>query len=182
MKKITRYFLEGLLLIIPSGVTIYFFYYLLISVDSLFKLKYPGLGFVISVGIIILVGFIASNIFTKGIVRIVDSMFSKLPFIKIIYTSLRDLTEAFVGDKKKFNQPVLVNLKEDGSIQIPGFITETDLSAIGSSGKVAVYLPQSYNFAGNLLLVNKDDLVLLQVESTDLMTFIVSGGFSYRIK
>lgn len=182
MKKITRYFLEGLLLIVPAGVTIYFFYYLLISVDSFFNLKYPGLGFIISVSIIILVGFIASNIFTKGIVKIVDTLFSKLPFIKIIYTSLRDLTGAFVGDKKKFNQPVLVNITQNGSIQIPGFVTETDLSAIGSTDKVAVYIPQSYNFAGNLLLVKKEDLVLLQVEASDLMTFIVSGGLSYRIK
>lgn len=182
MKKITKYFFEGLLLLIPAGVTVYFFYFLLVKVDSFFNLKYPGLGFLITVVIIILTGFIASNIFTKGIVRIIDSLFSKLPFIKIIYSGLRDLTEAFVGDKKKFNQPVLVNLNKSGSIQIPGFVTESNLEAISTQGKVAVYIPQSYNFAGNLLLVDKTDLTLIQAEAKEVMTFIVSGGLSYRIK
>lgn len=182
MKKITKYFFEGLLLIIPAGVTVYFFYYLVLKVDSLFNIKYPGLGILISVIVIILVGFIASNIFTKKIVTLIDGVFNKLPFIKIIYSSLRDLTEAFVGDKKKFNQPVLVSLNESGRIQIPGFITESNLGAIGTSGKVAVYIPQAYNFAGNLILVDKNDVTPIQAEAKEVMTFIISGGLSYRIK
>ena len=102
----------------------------------------------------------------------------RAPIVKIVYSSVRDLIEAFVGDKKRFNRPVLVSLTADGALRSPGFITRDDLSALGDSTRVAVYLPQSYNFAGSLIVVPRDRVTLVDVESSQLMTFIVSGGVS----
>ena len=102
----------------------------------------------------------------------------RLPFVRIIYTSLKDLVSAFVGDQKKFNQPVLVDLFQDGSIKRVGFITQEDMASIGAPGFVAIYFPHSYNFSGNLVLVPKAQVKALEMSSTEAMKFAVSGGVS----
>lgn len=178
MKRITKYFFEGIAVIFPAVITIYVFYWMFMSLDNLFKFSIPGLGILITFLIILAVGFIASNIFTRGLVQLIDKFFGRLPIIKIIYTSVKDLTGAFVGDKKKFNRPVLVRTSDDSPIELLGFITETDLSLLDLKGKAAVYIPQAYNFAGNLIVVPIENITPLSAGSKEVMTFIVSGGLS----
>jgi uncharacterized membrane protein len=143
----------------------------------LFNFKIPGIGFLITLGLILVVGFIASNIFTKGITNLLERIFSRLPLVKLIYNSIKDLIEAFVGDKKKFNKPVLVKATE-GDIELLGFITEENLELLGEKNKVAVYIPQAYNFAGNLIIVPSSNVKLVNAGAEEIMTFIVTGGLS----
>jgi uncharacterized membrane protein len=178
MKKITRYFFEGLIVLLPLTATIYLIYLLFIKIDGMFNFDIPGIGLLITLGIIVVTGFIASNILTKGVVGIIHDIFSRLPLIKIIYNSIKDLIEAFVGDKKKFNKPVLVQFSENGGVELLGFVTEENLEILGEQGKVAVYIPQAYNFAGNLIVVQSSNIKLLDAKAKDIMTFIVSGGLS----
>lgn len=176
MKKITRYFFEGLLLLVPMVATIYVIYVIFVKIDSIFKFKIPGTGVLVTLLTITLVGFVSSNILTKKLVTVIDRMLTRLPFVKMIYTAMRDLMNAFVGDKKSFNRPVLVAVSADRSVNIIGFMTKDDLESLGLADKVAVYLPQSYNFAGNLIIVSKDRVTDLSVDSGDVMAFIISGG------
>ncbi len=176
MKRLTRFFFEGLLLLVPLVVTIYVLYIIFMKIDNIFQFKIPGMGFLITILTITIVGFISSNFITKGIVRIVDRVFTRLPLVKMIYTSIKDLIGAFVGDKKSFDKPVLVTLSPENNIQAIGFVTRENLESMGLTDKVAVYLPQSYNFAGNLIIVPKKQVSPLSVESGDIMAFIVSGG------
>lgn len=178
MKKITRYFFEGLLVTVPFVVTVYVLYLVFIKVDSLFKFQIPGIGFAITLLSIIVIGFISSNFITSWLVRVADRLFTRLPLVKMIYSAIKDLIGAFVGDKKSFDKPVLVAFSPGSSIQVIGFVTREDLAHFGLSESVAVYLPQSYNFAGNLVVVPKEQITPLTVESGDLMAFIVSGGVS----
>ncbi|MCK5138963.1 MAG: DUF502 domain-containing protein [Thermodesulfovibrionia bacterium] len=180
MKKLTRYFFEGLLFLVPVVATIYVVYIIFMKIDSLFKFTFPGLGFLVTILTIIVVGFVASNFLTSRIVRLVDSIFSRLPLIKMIYTSIKDLINAFVGDKKGFNKPVLVTLSQTMNIQVVGFLTRESLEHLGLSDRVAVYLPQSYNFAGNLVVVPREQVTPLNVESGDIMAFILSGGITVK--
>ncbi len=180
MKKLTRYFFEGLLFLVPVVATIYVVYIIFMKIDSLFKFTFPGLGFLVTILTIIVVGFVASNFLTSRIVRLVDSIFSRLPLIKMIYTSIKDLINAFVGDKKGFNKPVLVTLSQKMNIQVVGFLTRESLEHLGLSDRVAVYLPQSYNFAGNLVVVPREQVTPLNVESGDIMAFILSGGITVK--
>jgi uncharacterized membrane protein len=83
-----------------------------------------------------------------------------------------------VGDKKKFNKPVLVKASKESSIEILGFITEENLELLGEKNKVAVYIPQAYNFAGNLIIVPSSDVKLVDAGAKEIMTFILSGGLS----
>lgn len=178
MKTITRYFFEGLIVILPTAAAIYFVYLIFIKIDGLFDFKIPGIGFLITLGLILIVGFIASNIFTKGLTTLFHNIFSRLPLVKLIYNSIKDLIEAFVGDKKKFNKPVLVKTSAESEIELLGFITEENLEILGEQNKVAVYIPQAYNFAGNLIIVSSSRVKLIDAGPEEIMTFIVTGGLS----
>lgn len=178
MKRFIRYFFEGLLYVIPLAVTILVLYKVFEAVDGWLQLKIPGVGFLITIVGITLIGFLASNVLTKGLLALVDKLFERVPFIKLIYTSIKDLIGAFVGDKKSFDKPVLVSLTGDGQAKAIGFITRESLEAYGLEDHVAVYFPQSYNFAGNLLIFPREQVMMLNVDSSDAMAFLVSGGVS----
>ncbi|WP_134683093.1 DUF502 domain-containing protein [Brevibacillus migulae] len=186
MKRIARYFLEGLLYVIPLAVTIYVLYKVFVTVDSFLGstfpglgfLTIPGLGFAVTIVLITVIGFLASNVLTRGLLSLVDSLFERVPFIKLIYTSIKDLIGAFVGEKKSFDKPVLVRLTPDGEAKAIGFITRESMDAYGLEDHVAVYFPQSYNFAGNLLIFPSSQVQPLDVESSEAMAFLVSGGVS----
>ena len=101
----------------------------------------------------------------------------RLPLVKIIYTALQDLFSAFVSDKKKFDKPVMVIVNKTSGLKKFGFITQEDLSQFGLKDEVAVYLPHSYNFSGNLFVAPRENVILLDnISSSDTMKFIVSGG------
>ena len=178
MKRIGQYFLEGLLVLVPFVVTIWVIYMIFQRIDGLFSFNAPGLGVLATILLIFLVGFFTSNFLTRKLVNLADRLFSRLPLIKMIYSSIKDLLNAFVGDKKSFNKPVQVLLAPDSSLSAIGFVTNDSLEHLGIKESVAVYLPQSYNFAGNLIIVPKDQVTPLDADSGDVMAFIVSGGVS----
>lgn len=180
MKTITKYFFEGLLFVIPLVVTIYVIWLVFVKIDSLFQFSVPGMGVLVTLVTITVVGVIASNFVTRWILLVIDNVFGRLPLIKMIYSALKDLIAAFVGDKKSFNKPVLVDLEPGGSVQVMGFLTQDSLEYLGIHDRVAVYLPQSYNFAGNLILVSSSRITPLDADSGQLMTFIVSGGITKK--
>jgi uncharacterized membrane protein len=185
MKRIVRYFFRGLLVFVPAGLTILVVAYVVTSLDSLFgnllKVKdIPGLGLGIGLAgtliIITLIGFLASNFIGSSLVRLVDRIFKRLPLVKILYSSIKDLSAAFFGEAKKFDKPVLVSLGPDSYAKFIGFITRESLETFGLKDHVAVYFLQSYNFAGNVLIFPKQAVKPLDIPSSDAMTFIVSGG------
>jgi uncharacterized membrane protein len=178
MKKISQYFLQGLLFLVPLVVTIYVIYWVFVRVDRLLSLPVPGLGFVVTIGLVTLVGFVASNFLTKNLVQLVDKVFTRLPLVKMIYTAIKDLVNAFVGDKKSFNQPVQVTIDRESNLRVIGFATRDSLDSIGIKDSMAVYLPQSYNFAGNLIVVDREQVTPMTADPGEVMKLIVSGGVS----
>jgi uncharacterized membrane protein len=99
-----------------------------------------------------------------------------MPITRLLYSSIKDFLEAFVGDKKSFERPVFVTLMPDSNVKVAGFLTKDNLDSLGMDDEVAVYLPQSYNFAGNLIVVPKRQVIPINASSSDVMAFIVSGG------
>lgn len=176
MKRLSKYFLEGLLVLIPLVATIYVVYIIFTKIDNIFQFQTPGLGFVVTILSITIVGFISSNFIAKKLVGLVETIFARLPFVKMIYSSVKDLIGAFVGDKKSFDKPVLVTFSPESHVQAVGFVTRESLANFGFADKVAVYLPQSYNFAGNLIVVPRDQVTPMSADSGEVMAFIVSGG------
>lgn len=177
-KALFRYFVRGCLVAAPLGLTIYIVYATLQAVDGLLPIPIPGLGLLITVVLLTLVGFLTSNVIGRSVVDLADRLLQQVPLVKLIYTSIKDLVGAFVGDKKSFNRPVSVRLGAGSPLLALGFVTRDVLDALTLPGHVAVYFPQSYNFAGNLVLVPRELVQPLAISSSELMTFIVSGGIS----
>ena len=178
MQEFVQNFFEGLFLVVPVAVTIYVVFLVFSFIDGWLNIPVPGIGFVLTIGMLILVGRLASNVFFRGALGSLEKVLTRTPFVKLVYTSLKDLIEAFMGEKKRFNQPVLVTLIPGGHAEAIGFVTRQNLALLGLEDRVAVYFPQSYNFAGNLLVVPRSQIRPLKADSADIMTFIVSGGVS----
>jgi len=175
-----NYFLHGLLLSAPIGLTIYIIYSLFTFVDGLLPFsKYPGLGIIIIIVLITTLGFFGKAFISKPITAFFDRMILKTPIIKIIYTSIKDLLSAFVGNEKKFRQPVIVRVNNVSNLEKLGFVTQKSLKDIGVEGeKVAVYFPHSYAFSGELYIVPAENVKEINANSSEIMKFIVSGGIS----
>ncbi len=184
MKKILRYFLQGLLYIAPVGVTIYILFVIFSFIDGLLN-KYieeflhfsiPGLGILIIFLLITLLGFFGQSIVFKPITILIDRFMTRAPLVKVLYSSIKDLLSAFVGKEKKFNQPVLVRVNTITNLEKIGFLTQNDLSHLEIKGKAAVYFPHSYNFSGELFIVPVEHITPLNIPASEAMKFIVSGG------
>ncbi|MEJ6736408.1 MAG: DUF502 domain-containing protein [Flavobacteriales bacterium] len=174
MKKLLGYFLQGLLYLVPISVTIYIVVESIRLVDGIISLDIPGLGLLIILITVTVVGFVGGTLLTRQILNF-DKILDRVPLIKIIYTSVKDLLSAFVGKKKRFTEPVLV--KMEGDVERFGFITQQDLTRLGvSADKIGVYIPFSYAVTGNLIVVPKKNVTPVNGSSADIMKFIISGG------
>ena len=176
--KLFSFFVKGLLLLAPVYVTGYIIFNLLDSLDSQFFVQYRGTGLVVLIGIIMIVGFLGSTFISVPVVQIFEEAIIRIPLVGIIYSSLKDLVGAFVGDKKKFNQPVKFMLNQENGIQKIGFITQEDLQFIEVNDAVMVYCPHSYAFSGELFIVPSRSISPLNLPASDVMKMIISGGVS----
>ena len=176
--KIARYFFNGTLFIVPLVATVYFIIVSFQWLDSRLNLPYPGVGFAIILSVITLFGYFTSNFAFKTFSNWFDHVVNRIPLVKLIYSSVKDLMAAFVGEKRKFNKPVLVTINKENNLHRVGFITQDDLSELGLSDMVVVYFPQSYAFAGDHFVVARENVKPLDVSGPVAMKFIVSGGIS----
>ncbi len=175
-KRLIRYFLQGLIFIAPIGITAYILIRMFKFIDGLIEIDIPGLGILIVFSSITLLGALASTIFAKPLFDLLENLLNHLPVVKVLYSSLKDFMDAFVGKEKKFTQPVLVLVSGESNMHAMGFVTKSDLAELGLPGMVAVYFPHSYNFSGNLFVVSREFVTPIQASPTEIMKFIVSGG------
>lgn len=177
-QKMIQYFLQGLLILGPVSITIYFIYIIFDKIDSILRpaINIPGLGFVIIIAFILFVGYVSSFFVMGRILSVLDKFLEKTPGIKLFYSFIKDFFEAFAGNKKKFTHNVLACV-DDHDVWRVGFITQEDMSSFGMENYVAVYLPMAYSVAGNVYIVSKDRIKPLHsISSAQSMKFAVSGG------
>ena len=186
MKKVINYFLQGLLYTAPFGITAYIIYVVFNFTNNLLddilenflKVDIPGLGLIVIFFLLVLIGIIGRSILAQPFKILFKRLLEKAPLLKLIYSALNDLFSAFVGKERKFNKPVLVLVNPITKQKKLGFLTAEDLSKIDEKDKVAVYFPHSYNFSGELFIVPKTQVRLLDINPAVAMKFIVSGGIS----
>ena len=176
LNNLLAYFLRGLLLVVPFALTGYIISLALNWIDRIIKLNIPGLGIAILLVAITFFGYLGSNLLVKSLLDLVESLVNRIPLISTLYTWLKEFTAAFVGNKKKFDQPVLVLVNRQEEIRRLGFVTQHTLDGLHLPGSVAVYLPHSYNFSGNLYLIPRQAVTPLAISSTEVLKFILSGG------
>jgi uncharacterized membrane protein len=177
--KLVGYLLRGLLFVAPLAFTFMVIEAVFNWIDGLLPVDIPGLGLLIILGVLVGVGYLGSTYFMKPIFDLFERFISKIPLLSLVYNSIKDLLGAFVGEKRKFNKPVIVQFDKDGNIMKPGFITQEDLSSLELPGYCSVYLPHSYNFSGNIIIVKRELVRAWDANGTEAMKFIVSGGVSH---
>lgn len=176
MRRLAGYFLRGLVIIAPLALTVYVCFSIVTAVDGLVPINIPGAGFAITIALITLIGALGSNVIAASLVTLIDRLLEKLPFVRLLYGTAKDFFGAFVGDRKRFDTAVIVTLYPGSEAKALGFMTRRDVEMFGLVDHVAVYLPHSYAFTGQLLLVPAQHVTIVQAGSAELMTFIVSGG------
>jgi uncharacterized membrane protein len=178
MRRLLGYFARGLVLLAPLAVSVWVCWIVFTNVDGWLGLPIPGAGFVATLALITLFGFLGTNLLTRSAVSALEALMTRLPFVRLLYGSTRDLLNAFVGEKRRFDKPVIVTIVPDGSVKLMGFLTQESMQHLGLPGQVAVYCPHSYNFSGQLYVVATSQVQSLDVASADAMAFVVSGGVS----
>jgi len=185
-----NYFIKGLLVVVPIGAAAFLIFWAVSKLDSALNLSdilwvtkdgkpmyIPGLGILNVIVVILVVGILVTSVITDPIKRWFKRWFNRLPFFNFLYSSIKDLTEAFVGDEKKFTEAVIVEINEFGLKKI-GFLVQKDLASLNLPGEVAVYFPWSYSFAGQVVIISKDKVKPIDKNSADMMKFVISGGVS----
>jgi uncharacterized membrane protein len=194
-RNLLKLFLQGLLILAPISITIWTVVSAFNWIDGILpnllytvapKLlgtdaaglprRIPGLGFVVFIGMALLVGYISPSFIVSRVVEFAESLLERTPGIKFIYSTIKDFFEAFAGNKRKFTKSVLVCIAAEDVWQV-GFITQEELHEFDLKEYVAVYVPQSYAFAGHLYFVKRDRVrILTDISSADAMKFAISGG------
>jgi len=186
MKKIINYFLQGVLYSAPIGITIFILVQLFYVMDNilnepirnLLQIDFPGFGIILMMILLVLIGMLGQTIFANPFKRMFNRIVEKTPFLRLIYSTINDLIKAVVGNDKKFDKPVLVTMNAETNIKKIGFLTREQLDQLGESEMVAVYLPHSYNFSGELFIVPRIHVKPITINSSTMLKFVVSGGVS----
>ena len=190
-KALLNYLIKGLLIVVPVALSIFLVVWAVTTVDSWLNINnivgvdlktganrnIPGLGLGLVLTIILLAGIFVTNFVTEPMYNWFKRIMNRLPLLNFIFSSIKDLTEAFVGDEKKFNHPVLVEV--EGGMKRIGFLTQSDLSKLDLPDDVIVYFPFSYSFAGQVYVVSKDKIKSLNMSAAEAMKLVVSGGVSH---
>ena len=182
MRRLANYFLRGLLITAPAALTFYLCWLGIRWVDSLVGISVPGLGVAAAVAAITLIGALASNLITKTLLATIDHLLAKLPFVRLLYSSIKDLLSAFMGEQRRFNRPVRARIGEGtAEVYLLGFVTSESLGHLGLADQVAVYVPFSYSVAGHILILPPSRVTPLAADASDAMAFIVSGGVTRSV-
>lgn len=190
-RALLNYLIKGLLIVLPIALSIFIVIWAVTTVDSWLNVNnilgvdpktgasrnIPGLGLSLVVSLILLAGIFVTYFVTEPMYNWFQRLLDKIPLLKFIYSSIKDLTEAFVGDEKKFNNPVLVEV--EGDLKRIGFLTQNDLRSINLPGESIVYFPFSYSFAGQVYVVKHEKIKPLNMSAADAMKLVVSGGVSH---
>ncbi|MBS1626855.1 MAG: DUF502 domain-containing protein [Bacteroidetes bacterium] len=195
LKNLLKLFLQGLVVLAPIGITLWVVYSLFELVDNILPNiihalfpefakqdaqghinHIPGLGFVVVILLVLIVGWVSSLFIVKRLVEVLDKVLENTPGIKFIYSSVKDFLEAFAGNKKKFDKPVLVNVDSNNVWRL-GFITRANAEEFDLKEHMVVYVPYSYAISGITYFVPKEKIKILNnISAADAMKFAVTGG------
>ncbi|GDX50476.1 hypothetical protein LBMAG26_13350 [Bacteroidota bacterium] len=179
MQLFISYFLRGLLVVLPVAITIGLLSWILRGIGSYLYIDQLSFGAFILYAVAVIAAIAFVGIMTKGVIAqqilgFFEGIIEKAPGLNFIFGTTKDMTEAFVGENKKFTKPVIVEISE-GVYKI-GFLTQEDMSVIGMPNCCAVYLPYSYTLSGETTVFDKSRVKPIDQESGYVTKFVLSGG------
>lgn len=186
MKQLTRFFLQGLLVIIPLAATIAVVYWLFISAERLFRIPVqwllpdswylPGMGLVLAIGFTILVGMLVRLYVVSALLKCIEKVLDKLPLVKQVYGGIRDLMKFFASEEdSQWQQVVAVNIN---GARLIGFVTSDDARIGQKENLISVYLPMSYQVGGYLLYLEESQCEKLDISVQEAMQTVLTANIS----
>lgn len=177
-----RSFLQGLILLSPIAITAYLIYFLFSRVDELIPFKSHGIGFLIIIAVITTVGYLGTRFFIgRWLFDAFAYVLEHTPGIKHVYSSIKDVVESFVGDKKRFNKPVWLCISYEPETWRVGFMTQREVNYMGIGDKVTVYLPHAYAISGWVVVTDSKNIrPIKEMTAAEAMKFAVSGGITTK--
>ena len=192
ISKLRNYFITGVLVLIPIGVTVYLTLFFIkifakilpqeINPNHYLPYSIPGLEIIISIIVITVIGWLSLSFLGKKLVKLVNDIFKKIPFLRTVYSAIGQMTQSFAQSRKsKKKSVVLVEYPRKGSWAV-GFATQENTGEIASKTNknlINVFVPTTPNpTSGFLLMFPKDEIIYLDMSFEDASKFIVSAGTS----
>lgn len=179
-RKIINYFIGGLLILAPLTVTVWFFIFITQKASELLTKQFEWWYVGAAVLGTLLLGYVSAHFISQSISRQVEALLKKIPLLSTIFFSLKDLTEAFLGNQEKFNQPVLFRQNTGVGEQVPvlGFVTRRDVEILGDDEWLAVYIPFSFTYTGKTVFAKKQWVTPLDIDRKEALKFVLSGGIT----
>jgi uncharacterized membrane protein len=189
MNGFNKIFFRGLLTLMPVAITIYVVYKSVIILDSVLgsllrallpeQFYFPGMGFVITLFLIYCFGLLLNNFVTKKIFTLLEKSLTEVPFIKAIYSPLKDLMNLFSKTgHNNLGSVVLVQMGDSGA-QALGLVTRDHFQDLKLSevteGKIAVYFPLSYGLGGFTFLVPRNRVTEINMPVEKAMSLAITG-------
>ena len=189
--KIRNYFIAGVVVLIPIGVTFYLTIFLVtissrilpkeINPNNYLPYSIPGLEIIISIILITLIGWLSLSFIGRRLLNLFNNILKKIPILRTIYSAIGQMTETFTKTNKDKKNVVLVEYPRRGSWAV-GFATQENTGEITSKVKkdlINVFVPTTPNpTSGFLLMFPKDEVIYLDLTFEQASKFIVSAGTS----
>ena len=180
-EQVSSSFLRGLLVIVPPAITVFVVVWLFNLTEGIMSKitpsHIPGTGLLIVLAAIWIVGVLSGNFLSKAIIEFFDSLIGKIPVVKFIYGSVKQVTKALFESDSAFKNVVLVKYQHS---YVLGFLLLTLPEPVREKlgdDYVCVYVPWSMNMtAGMNLFTKKDDIIYLNMAPPDAFQFILTAG------
>mgnify|MGYP001169170575 CR=1 FL=1 len=189
--RIRNYFIAGVVVLIPIGVTFYLTIFLVtissrilpkeINPNHYLPYNIPGLEIIISIILITLIGWLSLSFIGRRLLNLFNNILKKIPILRTIYSAIGQMTETFTKTDKDKKNVVLVEYPRRGSWAV-GFATKENTGEITNKVKkdlINVFVPTTPNpTSGFLLMFPKDEVIYLDLTFEQASKFIVSAGTS----
>jgi uncharacterized membrane protein len=190
MKKIGKILLQGLVAVLPIGLTLYLIFWLIVNVEKLFRavltifipesFYLPGIGLIFGIAVLFIIGLFVNELVVQRAISYGENILEKIPVIKSVYSALRDFMD-YLSSKKSKDDIKHVVLVRMNNVQLIGFVTGSteDLAmSLNTVEKVAVYLPMSYQLGGYTVYVDQNCIEAIDMSVEDAMRHVLTAGLS----
>ena len=189
--KLRNYFITGMVVLVPIGITLYLTKFFIsissklipaeINPNSYLPILIPGLEIVLSVIFITLIGYLSLSFIGKKILQLFNNLLKKIPILRTIYSAIGQMAETFAPKRKRKKSVVLIEYPRKGSWAV-GFATKDNKGEISkktNQNLVNVFVPTTPNpTSGFLLMFPKEEIIYLDMSFEEASKFIVSAGTS----
>lgn len=176
MKTWGKYFLQGILILLPVAVTLYIVFGVFRVLDAVGRLvlpwDIPGIGVLLSLAVIFFVGYFGSSYFAEALVEKGEELLKKTPMVGKVYSAIRDTLYSLIGEKRSFKKVVAF---QRGGVKTLAFLTNETCFL---EDHVVLYVPLAFQVAGFTLVVPKEEVTEVDMDTEEALRFMISAGIA----